>query len=185
MVISERGQTSGSIMQVFPGRILRMRGLRILQEGARYHVSARANRQEMVLQADAVKKLFLSVVGRAKKKFAFNIENFCIMNNHFHFIIRPGRGECLSSIMQWILGVFAMRYNRIHRLTGHVWGERFFSRIIGDLRTYRIVFSYIDANPLVSGLVARAEDWLFGRFHARSIGFEDLISGPATSGDWP
>jgi putative transposase len=139
----------------------------------------------MIFEADKTKDLFLSVVKEAKGKFFFYIENFCIMGNHVHFIIRPGLGESLSSIMQWILGVFAMRFNRLHRLTGHVWGDRFFSRIIESMREYLETFAYIDANPLVAGLVARAEDWLYSRFHLHLIGFEDILARPASWADWP
>jgi putative transposase len=78
-----------------------------------------------------------------------------------------------------------MRFNRIHCLTGHVWGERFYSRIIENLRAYLTIFLYIDSNPLVAGLVSRVEDWLYGRFHARAIGFEDILASPASWTDWP
>jgi putative transposase len=158
---------------------------RILCEGARYHVSARANRQEMIFAADETNILFLSVVKEAKRKFVFHLENLCIMGNHIHFIIRPGWGESLSAIMQWILGVFAMRYNRAHHLTGHVWGERFFSRIIENLREYLKIFLYIDANPIAAGLVARAKDWLYGRHNLGLIGFGDIVASPASWVDWP
>ena len=160
-----------------------MRMPRKLREGAGYHVSARANRQEMIFEADETKDLFLSVIREAKGKFVFRIENFCIMGNHIHLIVWPGSGESLSAIMQWILGVFAIRFNRLHHLTGHVWGERFFSRIIENIRAYFALFAYIDANPLVAGLVSRAEDWLYSRFHLRVIGFEDIISSPALWAD--
>src|SRR5512133_313133 len=100
-----------------------MRRPRELRTGARYHVTARANRKEMILDSIAMKELFLSVVKRAKKKYDFRLENFCVMGNHFHFIIRPGQGTSLSAIMRWILSVFAMAYNKIMGLTGHVWGE--------------------------------------------------------------
>jgi putative transposase len=162
-----------------------MRKPRILTEGARYHVSARANRQDLIFSEDETKDLFLSVVRKAKSRFDFRIENFCIMGNHIHFIIRPGRGESLSSIMQWVLGVFAMRFNHLRHLTGHVWGERFFSKIIENIRAYHETFSYIDANPLIAGLVDRVEDWLYGRFHVRAIGFEDILANPASWADWP
>src|SRR5512145_89083 len=107
-----------------------MRRPRELQADARYHVTARANRKEMILDTSAMKELFLSVVKRAKEKYDFRLENFCIMGNHVHFLIQPGRGESLSAIMRWILSVFAMAYNKIRCMTGHVWGCRFFSRII-------------------------------------------------------
>jgi putative transposase len=155
-----------------------MRRPRILLEGACYHVVARANRKEMIFHADETKKLFLLVIREAKTKFKFDIENFCLMGNHFHFIVRPARGVSLSSIMQWILGVFAMRYNRSRNLSGHVWGDRFFSRVIGSIRSYRRRYSYIDTNPCVAGLTARPEDWLYGRSHLRIIGFEDVLTVP-------
>jgi putative transposase len=151
----------------------------MLREGARYHVFARANRKEMIMDADDMKNLFLSVVKEAKRKYDFRIENFSIMGNHFHFLIQPGNGECLSSIMQWILSVFAMRFNRRQKLTGHVWGERFSSCVIENMRHYLEIFTYIDDNPRKAGLVERAEDWVYGRFHLRRIGCVGLIAGPS------
>ncbi len=139
-----------------------MRKPRQLQEGAKYHISARANRQEMILRKDAIKELFLDVVKRAKKKYSFRIENFCVMENHFHFIIQPEPGVSLSAIMQWIMSVFAMAWNRKHGLRGHVWGERFFSRIIQSLKDFLQVFDYIDKNPVGSGLVRDPPEWKYG-----------------------
>ena len=73
-------------------RICGMRKPRQLLEGARYHVSARINRKEMLLDPSGIKTMFLEVVKRAKLKYGFKIENFCIMGNHFHFIMQPDEG---------------------------------------------------------------------------------------------
>jgi len=48
-----------------------MRKPRDLRESARYHVSARANRGEMIMADSAVKDLFLQVVARAKESGSF------------------------------------------------------------------------------------------------------------------
>ena len=152
-----------------------MRKPRQLREGARYHVTARANRKEMILDPKAAKELFLSVVRRARRRYDFGIENFCIMGNHIHFIIKPRRGENLSSIMQWILGVFAMAYNKMMGLTGHVWGERFFSRIIANRREFMEVFEYIDMNPVLAGLVSFPEKWLYGGLRHALEGRRDIV----------
>jgi len=152
-----------------------MRKPRLLREGARYHVSARINRKEMLLDPAEIKTMFLEVVKRAKLKYGFKIENFCIMGNHFHFIMQPEEGVSLSAVMRWVLSVFAMTYNRVHKLCGHVWGERFFSRIIAGLREYLQIFLYIDANPLNAGLVGDINDWRFsGRAHIRE-GCREII----------
>jgi putative transposase len=104
----------------------------------------------MILDSVATKELFQSVVKRAKAKYAFRIENFCIMGNHYHLVILPARGENLTAIMRWIMSVFAMAYNKIHGHTGHVWGGRCFSRIIRGLRELAQVFEFLDANPEIA-----------------------------------
>lgn len=145
-------------------------------DNAKYHVSARINRKEMILDAPRMKLLFLEVVSRAKTKYKFEIENFTIMGNHFHFIIKPGHAVSLSRIMQWILSVFAQTFNRMHDLTGHVWGERFFSRIIANLREYTGIFDYIDNNPVRAGLVVRADLWEYGGLFFRRTGTKGILS---------
>ena len=156
----------------------------MLREGATYHVYARANRKEMIMDKDEMKDLFLTVVKAAKERYDFRLENFCIMGNHFHFIIKPGIDACLSSIMQWILGVFAMRFNRRMKLSGHVWGERFVSSIIRNMRQYREKYLYIDDNPRKSGLVEAAQDWIYGRFHLHRIGCDGLLENPPQTLDF-
>jgi putative transposase len=139
-----------------------MRQPRVVREGARYHVTARANRKEMILESGAMKELFLSVVKRAKKKYDFRIENFTVLGNHFHFIIQPMKGASLSAIMRWIMSVFAMAFNRAHGYWGHVWGSRFVSRILGNLRAYMQAFEYIDNNPVKACIAARSDEWRYG-----------------------
>jgi REP element-mobilizing transposase RayT len=65
-----------------------MRKPRLLQKGAKYHVSAKINRSEHIFESDEIKKLFMNIVKRSKKKYKFSLYNFVVMNNHIHFIIR-------------------------------------------------------------------------------------------------
>lgn len=152
-----------------------MRKPRELRDGARYHVTARANRKEMILDSRESKELFLSVVRRAKKKYAFRIENYCIMGNHFHLVIAPLKGESLSAIMRWIMSVFAMAYNRLHGYVGHVWCERFFSRIIATVRDFIAIFEYIDENPVRAKKVDDRRAWRYGGLWESSSGRRDLV----------
>jgi putative transposase len=150
----------------------------MLQEGAEYHVTARINRSEMILSPKGEKMLLLAVIKRAKKRYRFQIKNFCIMNNHLHLLIKPGENESLSRIMQWILSVFAMAWNRKHHLTGHVWGERFFSRIIAGIVDFLRVFIYIDENPVYAQLVEHSWLWEFGGLRHHQQGIEDVSEKP-------
>ena len=153
-----------------------MRQPRKLVNGGRYHVIARANRKEMILDSATMKDLFLKTVARAKKKYDFRVENFCIMGNHFHMIVQPINGASLSAIMRWIMSVFAMAWNRIHHQTGHVWGSRFFSRLIASLPEFLQVFRYIDANPVKACQVDRAYEWPYSGLWHLQRGLHDVVS---------
>ena len=99
-------------------RIPFMRKIRELRDGARYHVTSRINRQEMSFAPESIKVLFLDIVERAKRKYGFSVENFCIMDDHFHMIIRPSSSCGLPKIMQWIKSMFSVTYNRINGALG-------------------------------------------------------------------
>jgi len=158
-------------------RSISMRKPRVLQDGALYHVTARANRKEMILDSHDMKELFLEVMRRAKAKYAFRIENFCIMGNHIHIMLRLEGDTSLSRLMQWIMSVFAMAYNRIHGLVGHVWGDRFFSRIVSGLREFLHVFGYVDENPVEAHQVEDRRDWRYGGLWHHRTGIVELCPG--------
>jgi len=114
------------------------------------------------MQANAIKKVFLEVLLRAKRKYRFKVTNFCIMSNHIHLMVTPGEGESLSRIMQWVLSVFAIQYNRRCGLQGHVWYDRFKSKIVDGLRNFLHAFRYIAENPVKAGLAHNAWEYPYG-----------------------
>jgi putative transposase len=155
-----------------------MRNKRILKDGAIYHVIARINRRELILNSPAIKELFLKIVTLSKKRYRFLVKNFCVMGNHIHIIMQPDTKECLSRIMQWILSVFAASYNRRFKLMGHVWYDRFKSFILNDLRDFLKTFRYINENPVKAGIVKAIEDFHFGGIGHYKSGNYSIISPP-------
>ncbi|MBN1243069.1 MAG: transposase [Spirochaetales bacterium] len=154
-----------------------MRRSRVLRDGALYHVCARVVGKLRLLEDETTKRLFMETVARARRKYDFRIETFTVMGNHVHLLIRPGSGECLSRIMQWILGVFAMSLNRRTGWWGHVWGDRFMSWIVDGFRALVDLFAYIDANPVRAGLVVQPREWAASALAQRRRGLCD-IAGP-------
>jgi putative transposase len=159
-----------------------MRLLRILQDGATYHVSSKIDHDAMALKDAEIKGVFLDLLEKAKKKFEFELLNFTVMDNHVHFLIKPGDGVSLSKIMQWIKCNFAKKWNRMHGTRGHLWGERFHSRIIQDERDFAETSAYIDNNPVKAGLVKEAGDWRFGGLYHRIRGIIGLVDGLLAGG---
>lgn len=147
-------------------------------DNASYHVIARANRKEMILSKVEIKEMFLIIVRRAKKKYHFSVKNFCIMGNHIHLIIKPAINANLSKIMQWILSVFARKFNLIFNLTGHVWQDRFISKIIQSLHQYLSTFVYIAQNPVRAGIVKNALDYRYSGISFLQHSTLDILDRP-------
>jgi putative transposase len=152
-----------------------MRPLRILRPGATYHVATKIDHDAMALKDSDIKRAFLDLVIAAKKKFPFKLWNFTIMDNHIHFLIKPEEGVSLSKIMQWLKCNFAKLWNKVYKTKGHLWGDRFFSRIIEDERDLERVSAYIDRNPVKAKLVWEETSWEFGGLSCWLRGIQGLI----------
>jgi len=139
-----------------------MRKPRIVKVGAAYHITGKINRSEHIFEPNAVKNLFLDTVKRAKNKYKFKLYNFCVMENHIHMVVKPGKKEKLSNIMRWIFSVFAIYYNKANGLKGHVWQDRFHSVLIEEKQHMIAAFSYVRDNPLKAGMVNDTSSYPFG-----------------------
>ena len=76
-------------------------------------------------------------------------------------MIKPLLKNDLSKIMQWILSVFAVKYNKINGFYGHVWYDRFKSKIIKTFSQYLAVYEYINNNPVKAGIVEKPEEYIY------------------------
>ncbi|MDR2418315.1 MAG: transposase [Treponema sp.] len=130
----------------------------------------------MDLHKSEIKEQFLTYINKAKEKYPFQLFDFCIMDNHFHLLIKPEDEQALSKRMQWIKGNFARYWNKKHKKkNGHIWGKRFFSKIIKDVQHLFEVIDYIDENPKKAGMVKRAENWKFGGLYHHLHGKTDVV----------
>jgi putative transposase len=150
----------------------------VLLDGAIYHVTSEIDHGATALEHADAKQMFLDFVETAKEKFSFELLNFTVMDNHIQLLIKPGKTASLSEIMQWIKGNAAKKWNKMHGTKGHVWGERFFSRIISDETDLAQTSTDIDDDPVKENLVKKAKDWKFGgMFHKvqRIIWLVDIL----------
>ena len=100
------------------------RPLRIEFPGAVYHVTARGNRRESIFADDQDRVALLAVVEQGFERFDAQMLAYCLMGNHYRFVLHT-RSANLSLQMRHINGVYSQRFNRRHRLVGHVLQGRF------------------------------------------------------------
>ena len=100
------------------------------------------------------------------------------MSNHIHLMIQPRESTDISKIMQWILSVFATRFNKIFGYKGHVWYDRFKSKIIYTLNQLIRVFEYISLNPVKAQLAESVFDYSFSALQHIKQNRRDLVDPP-------
>ena len=131
---------------------------RICMEGVTYHVTSRCIEKKPLMKSDQMKDMMIDVLRMTQKKYSFDLNDFVIMDNHFHFVIKTRKdGESISRIMQFIKSRYAQRYNwHMHR-TGPFWNERFYDNIVemaDNPVAYReLLRLYLGFNPVRSGYV--------------------------------
>ena len=150
------------------------RPLRPIQEGLIYHVINRGNGRQDVFHKEADFEAFLKALGDLKKRKPFELYGYCLLNNHFHLLMRP-LADPISRIMQSLLVSHTQRYHKRYRAGGHVWQGRFKSPVIQNDEHLLTVLRYIEANPLRAKMVARAENYRWSSYHAHGRGDADEL----------
>ncbi len=149
---------------------------RCLVEGLIYHVINRGNGKQKVFHKDHDFIAFIKLIKEAKKRYPINIFAYCLMPNHFHFVLMPRQPNYLSKWIQWLLTTHACRYHSYHKTSGHIWQGRFKSFIIQNDEHLITILRYVEGNPVRAGFVLSARDWLWSS-HKNRIGekYEKLL----------
>ena len=134
------------------------RALRKDQPDGAFHVAARAVAGAPLYVDDDDRRAFLVLLARVVVRFGWEMHALCLMGNHYHLVLEALRAD-LSAGMQRLNGVYAQSFNERHGRRGHLFGDRYVSRVIGGDRHLRSVCRYVAANPVRAGLVATATDW--------------------------
>jgi putative transposase len=89
---------------------------------------------------------------------------YCLMPNHYHFLIRPLHNE-LSHKMQ-LLGIsYTKAINKQQRRVGPLFQGQF-QAVHVDCDEYLLHLSrYLHLNPVLAGLVKKPEDWPFSSYN--------------------
>lgn len=148
--------------------------------GLCYHVINRGNGRARVFHSKADYADFLGLMRRASSRVPMRVIAYCLMPNHFHFVVWPHGDGDLSRWMHWLLTTHVRRYHQFRGTSGRVWQGRFKAFPIQQDRHLLIVMRYVERNPVRANLVGSATDWNWSSLARRkSRAARELISeGP-------
>jgi putative transposase len=80
------------------------------------------------------------------------------MTTHVHMVVETPLPN-LSRGLQWLFSVHAQQFNERWGRFGHLFADRFSSRVIKEDDYFEDVCRYVFENPVKAGLCARASEW--------------------------
>ncbi|MFN4258954.1 MAG: transposase [Gemmataceae bacterium] len=137
-----------------------------------YHVLNRAVARHTLFQNDGDYQAFERVFAEALAKHPMRVLAYCVMPNHWHFVLWPERDGDLTVFLSWLTLTHTMRWHAHHQTSGsgHLYQGRFKSFPIETDDHLYTVLRYVEQNPLRAQLVARAEQWRWSSLYLRASG---------------
>lgn len=160
------------------------RPLRSVESNMVYHVLNRANGREKIFKKQKDYQAFGDILIEAQEKYPMRILSFCLMPNHWHFVLYPKIGKQLSKFVGWLTHTHTQRYNAHYNSVGygHVYQGRFKSFPVASDNYFLKLCRYVERNPLRAKLVDRAENWRWSSLWVRENGKE---KDKALLSKWP
>ena len=178
---------------------------RIVVPGVPHHVTQRGNNRQDVFFVDDDHRVYLGLLAEQCRRFGLSVVCYCLMTNHVHLVVIPKHVDSLAKGIGRTNLLYSQYIGRLHRRTGHLWQNRFFSCSLDDEHLVHAC-CYVERNPLRARMVrlpravpklslmatrASAGGWtvcelrLIGRvrgfWHGRVVGCSAFLPGRLTS----
>lgn len=148
---------------------------RAAEGGLIYHVWNRANSRMRIFRKDEDFEAFERIVVDAQQRSGMRIISYCLMPNHWHFMLWPVNDTDLTNFTGWATLTHTQRWHA-HRGTtgsGHLYQGRFKSFPVQNDEHFYTVCRYVERNALRANLVKRAEEWRWGSLYRWKHGTPD------------
>src|SRR3954465_6567689 len=144
--------------------------------GQVYHVLNRAVGRMRLFRTDDDFEAFRRVMVEAHRRHPLRILAYCVLSNHWHFVVWPKTDGQVTDYFRWLAHTHAMRWRVAHRTVGygHLYQGRFKSFPVQRDEHFLTACRYVERNALSAGLVRRAQDWRWGSLWARAHGGDEL-----------
>lgn len=111
-----------------------------------YHIICKSITEVTLFVDGEDKAKYLALIKKYKELYKVKIYGYCLMDTHAHLMI-DANGCDISKVMHGINFSYAMYYNRKYNRDGHLFKDRFMSKIVDNDRYLRTLSLYIHNNP--------------------------------------
>jgi putative transposase len=158
---------------------------RIVVPGVPHHVTQRGNNRQDVFFVEDDRRVYLDLLGEQAERFGLQVLGYCLMSNHIHLIATPAGEQSLAKAVGRTHFLYTQYVNRLHRRSGHLWQNRFYSCALDDVHLWRAL-CYVERNPVRARLVRMAWKyaWSSAAAHAGQTKPEPVLDIAAWRETW-
>ena len=151
--------------------------------GMVFHVLNRGVGRRNLFDKEADFLAFERVLLEALRVRPMRVCAYCLLSNHWHFVLWPEHDGDLPAFMQQLTNTHVKRWKEHRRETGygHLYQGRYKSFPVQTDDYFYQVVRYVERNALRANLVARAESWPWSSLgcHVRADSARKILA------DWP
>jgi putative transposase len=148
-----------------------------IQADQLYHIYNQGNNKETIFKERADYLSFLNCF-RDKVAPHCQVVNYCLMPNHFHFLINATQASAIPVMLgsvkstalangfRMLSGAHAHAFNKKYDRSGSLFRQKTKAKLLetADADYPFTCFHYIHQNPVRAGLCEKMEDWEFSSF---------------------
>jgi putative transposase len=144
----------------------------IFTQGQYYHIYNRGAGKGKIFFNNGIYQYLLRLVKEYYQKHGAMIIAYCLMPNHYHFLLRQESDAPLSKFMQVLFNSYVQALNLQQRRTGTLFEGHFKHKCVDKWEYLIVLCRYIHRNPVRAGLVKKPDDWAYSNFR-EWIGLRD------------
>jgi len=110
---------------------------RIVIPGVPHHITQRGNNRLAVFFVDDDRRVYLELLRAQSERFGLKVLGYCLMTNHVHLVATPAGEESLAKAVGRTHFLYTQYVNRLHRRSGHLWQNRFYSCALDEVHLWR------------------------------------------------
>lgn len=144
-----------------------MRHPRLSLPNVAQHVLLRSNNREKIFTSSHDYRVYLQFLEEAAKKFACDVNAFCLMPDHIHLMVTPREDGNVSKVVQVMGRRYTQYFNSRSNREGSLFSPRYKSAVVDPDYALDVV-QYVETNPGRSGLVNRPQDYMWSSYRCHN-----------------
>ncbi|RLC51269.1 MAG: transposase [Candidatus Cloacimonadota bacterium] len=135
----------------------------IFEENGFYHIFNRGCNKENIFKEESDYRNLINRISQSDYDKYFNIIAYCLMPNHYHFLLQLKK-KSISGWIRYIFNGYVQYFNHKYSRSGTLFEGRMKVKQIKDNDHLIVAIAYIHLNPVYADLATKPENWEFSNY---------------------